>query len=261
MSADRLQFRKRTNDGTRLVPTTDADVITIGDLMLYDVTTDTVRPASTQADQLAPLANQILFVQNFVGVARTGKLADVVKQISIDFESDGQYEYPVEAATFDIGEYLTISETAAGTALENQELEKTENKALALFVCVEEKVVAAGERLFVQLVRSRINNQLGRPSLDAQVGAIEILGANRTLLLTDPTITQFDPAGARDLIMPDEALSAGVIRLVKNEADAAEDITVRDSTDSNTIVVISRDQIALLYSDATKWDGGIMPET
>ena len=261
MSADRLQFRKRTSDGTRLVPTTDADLITIGDLMLYDESTDTVRPASTQADQLSALANQILFVQNFVGVARTGKLATVVKQISIDFESDGQYEYPAEAATYDIGEYLTISEDVAATGLENQELEKTENKALALFVVVEERIVAAGDRIFCQLVRSRINNMLGRPSLDAQVGAIEILGANRTLLLTDPTITQFDPAGARDLIMPDEALSAGQIRIVKNEADAAEDITVRDSTDSNTITVISRDEAAVLWCDGTKWDGGLLQET
>ncbi len=261
MSADRLQFRKRTNDGTRLVPTTDADVVTIGDLMLYDESTDTVRPASTQADQLTPLANQILFVQNFVGIARTGKLATVAKQVSIDFESDGQYEYPAEAATFDIGEYLTISETAAGTALENQELEKTENKALALFVCVEEKVVAAGDRLFVQLVRSRINNQLGRPTIDVQVGAIEILGANRTVLPNDPTVLQLDPAGARNVIMPVEATEPGRVRMIKNEADAAEDITVRDSGDANTIAVISRDELGLFYCDGTKWDGGILQET
>ncbi len=83
----------------------------------------------------------------------------------------------------------------------------------------------------------------------------ETLSGAVTLSEAYPSITKFDPGGAhRDVTLDAEtAAKHGLLRLVVNSADAAENLVCKDA-DANTIVTINQNEAALLYNDgANGW--------
>lgn len=102
---------------------------------------------------------------------------------------------------------------------------------------------------------SRLNMddiELRRPTITNKLrfGYItKTLAADLTLDADMPTCLVLDPGGAgRKLIMPLETVDAnkGLAFFVRNGADAAEDITVRNNADGATIGVISQNECAWL---------------
>jgi hypothetical protein len=78
------------------------------------------------------------------------------------------------------------------------------------------------------------------------------LGANLTLDADSPTIMTIDPTAARDLVLPAEADSVGLMFVILNAADAAEDITVKDDG-AATIGTISQNEIGILFCNGVAW--------
>lgn len=72
------------------------------------------------------------------------------------------------------------------------------------------------------------------------------------LVLTDasPGIQSLDPASARDVTFPAEA--EGLIFLIVNRSNGAEDITVKNDN-GDTLGVVSEDEVALFICDGTGW--------
>lgn len=66
----------------------------------------------------------------------------------------------------------------------------------------------------------------------------------------------FDPAGARDLTLPDAADVAGEEITVSNTANAAEIITIK--ADSATVCTPTQNEDAILWSNGTAWRGGVV---
>lgn len=77
------------------------------------------------------------------------------------------------------------------------------------------------------------------------------LAGNLTLTSDYPSILRLDPGGSsRDVTWEAEANSEGVLRLIVNAADAAENLVIKDDGGS-TIATVNEGDSALMYCDGT----------
>jgi len=82
------------------------------------------------------------------------------------------------------------------------------------------------------------------------------LGGAATLDRDTGFLTFIDPGGAtRVLTMP--AAEKGLIFLITNTADAAEDLTISDPVGPTTRGTISQNEMAFVYSDGVRWYVGV----
>lgn len=90
----------------------------------------------------------------------------------------------------------------------------------------------------------------------------QALGAALTLDKSSPLINYIDPGGAgRVVTLPAEADSKGLIFLITNTADAAEDLTVKEDSNTTTIVTISQSESAIIFCNGVLWSGGVLKAT
>jgi len=67
-----------------------------------------------------------------------------------------------------------------------------------------------------------------------------------------PPVVICDPGGgAIDLLLPAE--SEGLIFWIVNTADAAEAITVKEDSDTTTVISVAQNEAALVVCDGTNW--------
>ena len=85
-------------------------------------------------------------------------------------------------------------------------------------------------------------------------GNRETLAANKTLTHDDKTFQVLDPGGAaRDVLLPAE--KDGAIFIVANNADAAENLVVKEDAGTTTIATVAQDGVGIFVSDGTGWAG------
>lgn len=109
------------------------------------------------------------------------------------------------------------------------------------------------------------NDVLGIRADDITIASLLKLGVNsQTLAATYtmdhemPPLQFLDPGGAgRTVLLPTEADSKGLVFVIINKADAAEDLTIKDDSNTNTIGTISQNELALLVCDGTTWSIGV----
>lgn len=83
---------------------------------------------------------------------------------------------------------------------------------------------------------------------------VETLSGNKTLSPGDDTMQRLDPGGSgRDINLPDASTNGGLAFLIANFADAAEDLTVKDSGGS-TVVTVSQNEQAWVASGDGSWN-------
>lgn len=82
----------------------------------------------------------------------------------------------------------------------------------------------------------------------------EEMDGNLTLTVDSPTMLFLDPTTARDVILPAEADSDGLVFFIVNTANGAETITVKDDG-SSTIVTPGQNENAIVFCDGTTWKG------
>lgn len=81
---------------------------------------------------------------------------------------------------------------------------------------------------------------------------VQALGGAATVDRDMPFMAFIDPNGAtRVLTLP--AAERGLIWLITNTADAAEDLTISDPVGPTTRGTISQNEGALVYSDGVRW--------
>lgn len=103
------------------------------------------------------------------------------------------------------------------------------------------------------IVRGALWAALGGYHEDTLTGGV-------TLGSTYPTLTGFDPGGAGRTIVLDGSTAAvgdgaisGMIRVILNRADAAENLTVNDAL-ANTIATLNQNDAGIFYHDPdTGW--------
>jgi hypothetical protein len=85
--------------------------------------------------------------------------------------------------------------------------------------------------------------------------------AGATTLDRDMGLLSFlDPGGAtRVLTLP--AAELGLLFIITNTADAAEDLTISDPLGPATRGTISQNEVGIVYSDGVRWYVGMMTTT
>ena len=85
---------------------------------------------------------------------------------------------------------------------------------------------------------------------------IEAITDNYQLTVNHPTLLFLDPnGGAKDVLLPAEASSAGLTFLIVNDADASENLVVKEDSDTTTILTIGQGAAGILWCDGTDWHG------
>lgn len=80
------------------------------------------------------------------------------------------------------------------------------------------------------------------------------LAGEDTLTKNSATVQVLDPDGAaRDVLLPPEADSLGRIMIIINTAGGAENLVVKEDSDTTTIVTVSQNERAILFCDGTAW--------
>lgn len=93
----------------------------------------------------------------------------------------------------------------------------------------------------------------GKKQFQNEAQNTETLAANKTLIGKDSRHQRLDPGGsARDVTLPAEATSKGLVFEILNTADAAENLVVKDDG-ASTIVTISQNEKATVVCDGTAW--------
>lgn len=80
---------------------------------------------------------------------------------------------------------------------------------------------------------------------------IETLTGTKALAASDDFLQVLDPDGARTVELPPEA--EGLHYVIVNEADMAEDITVKEDAGSTTIATVSQGETGAFWCDGTTW--------
>ncbi len=243
--------RGKRKDGRVDLPVASATVIEAGDLVYLDTAANDVKPASSQADNGAEERNQAEYAQNHYGVAEHASANGDTRDVLVNASLETEYEFAVPSAVYRAGDLLGASENGAGDGLEDQQLEAVTSKDLAIAVVTDDSASA----------RTTVNCKFLKsakyaPQLPARADAnTETLTGDRVLTHDDTKLQLIDPGGAsRNLDLPAEEESAGLTFFIKNQADAAEDLTVRDDA-AATVVTISQNEGAIVWCDGTTWVG------
>lgn len=79
------------------------------------------------------------------------------------------------------------------------------------------------------------------------------LAGNLTLVVKSMPVQYLDPGGAsRTITLPAEASSEGLVFLIVNTANNAEDLTVQSDAPA-TVTIVGQNEMALLVCDGTTW--------
>lgn len=114
----------------------------------------------------------------------------------------------------------------------------------------------------MDLVNSSAYGLLVREGFKLGTYTFDAGGAEATLAATYPPVIRCDPGGgAIDLLLPAEADSEGLVFVIFNTADAAEAITVKEDSDTTTIISLAQGEVGLVHCDGTSWLGGMVGAT
>lgn len=108
--------------------------VAIGDLLYWDSTT--IKKASQQADQGTEPLNQALFASKFIGVSKDQRLSTETTADDRTIETDTVVDATCPSSTWEIGDLVGPSENSGGDGLENQQVEKVTDPALAIGYCI-----------------------------------------------------------------------------------------------------------------------------
>lgn len=83
------------------------------------------------------------------------------------------------------------------------------------------------------------------------------LSATLTMEAGATPVQLLDPNGAgKTVLLPPE--SRGLTFLIWNKADAAEDLTIKDDSNTTTILTVSQNEAGVLYCDGTSWHRALL---
>lgn len=88
---------------------------------------------------------------------------------------------------------------------------------------------------------------------------VELLAANKTLVVADLPVQKLDPGGSdRDVTLPAEGDSTDIVFVIFNTADGAgEDLTIKNDG-AATIGILCPGQAGMFSCDGTYWVGGLL---
>ncbi len=227
--------------------------IEAGDLVY--LASNAATPASSQTDNVGEEANQAEFARKFLGVSRDASPSGTTDAIMVDTGTDVEYTFTVVSGTYRTGDLLGISE-ASGTELADQVLEAVTSLDLAI-VKVSDDSASARTSVKGRLIRT-LFAPVVKPRADVNT---QTLSGDLVLTHDSPEMHFLDPDGsARNVDLPAEEESEGLLFWICNTADGAETITVRDDA-AATIATLAQNEHGYFLSNGTIWVGTANTET
>lgn len=205
----------------------------------------------TYASEAAAMA---LLAQNFVGLANMARTALDVQQDEFPVALGRERVMDCTSATFEVGDLLGGVANGGGTALENQKLQKVYSHDMAVAV-VTKRYASATTRVQCTFLRKKPQLQSQQGFLPMFQGAATVVNTagNTTLAVTANPIQAIDPNGAgRDVTLPAASAWRNRALFIKNTADAAETITVKDDA-AATINTLAQNTSGLYISSGAAW--------
>lgn len=132
------------------------------DLMYH--TGDDVKPAGSQTDETHLLANQIVFANNFAGLAATAKTSSQGADTAFPVIIDAVVDMACSSSAWEVGDLVGIAEASSGTALDPTTVAKVTVKAAAIGHCVERQA-SAGTTVKCRLTSNLLLNPSRRKAI------------------------------------------------------------------------------------------------
>lgn len=242
------------------LPAPASTVIEVGDLTWWDSANELVKPASSQADAGSEVLNQLDFARNFAGVSNQQRISGQTTAGTLTVLQEGVFQYPCPATDWAAGDLIGASENAGGDGLEDQQVEKVTSPALAIGVCIEG--TAAGATLVKGFFAGKVlHNALTR--LDRGIGnfqgqaATTLADAAVVLTVDANPVLNMVPTAARNVDLPAEAKSKGLLFFFTNNSAGANTVTFRSSA-AGAIKgngAVPQNKTGIFWCDGTNWNG------
>lgn len=197
--------------------------VAVGDLMFHD--TNDVKPASSQADGGSEALNQAAFAPLFAGLARDARtVSETTAVTAFPVATDVVVEMPCASDTYEVGDRVTVLESAGGIALENQKLTKTTDETLAIGYALK-RYGSATTTVLVRLV-SRVLPHNPSPDSTAQLTSATLpvlifngaTGINEIRIPTNLADALSLESSAGDILVIDTTTGAVAVTLTTSAA-------------------------------------------
>lgn len=126
-----VQRHRYGEPNVEVVPVASATAISIGDLLWYDASDDTAKPASSYTWNTDLATTQGTFKDVFCGVALSAHVANDTKVTTVRVATAGVHEFDCASATFDLGTFIGPAKQT-GDLLEAQKVVAVANATLAI---------------------------------------------------------------------------------------------------------------------------------
>lgn len=228
--------------------------IEVNDLMYWDAGNSVAKPASSQADKLSEALNQAEFARNFIGISNSARQATDTVAGVVRVQTDGLFQLPCVSSTFEVGDLLGADEAASGTALEDQQVRKVLFPHLAIAV-VTQRYASATTRVWCRLLSRRAHDLANRfhgvGGFQGH-GSTALADANVTLTVDHNPICAQIPTAHRDITLPTEAQSAGLMFFFANNSAGAFNMVVKNAA-AATLATIAQNKRGIAWCDGTTW--------
>lgn len=132
------RFVQPTMTRTVVYPAKASIVISVGDLLYYDTSDGYAKPLSAKVGSGVVNTDQVFVHDNFIGVARSARIALQTTDGTVTVETDCIYDADCASATFVPGDLVTAfsSGAAAAGAISDQKIDSTALTTEAIGVVV-----------------------------------------------------------------------------------------------------------------------------
>jgi hypothetical protein len=132
------RFVQPTLTRTVVYPAKGGIVISVGDLLYYDTTDGYAKPLSAKVGSGVINTDQVFAHDNFIGVARSARIALQTTDGTVTVETDCIYQADCPSGTFVPGDLVTAfsSGAAAAGAIADQKIDTTALSSEAIGVVV-----------------------------------------------------------------------------------------------------------------------------
>ena len=250
-----------SDNRTTVQPFPASLAVAVGDLCFWDSVALVAKPASSRADKGSLVLNQRDFQGIFLGVSLDQRLPtetstgnDSRRALALD----GIFDCDCTSTTWEIGDLVAIDRNASTSINYNQQVAKVSNPGLAIGNVIKREPTATTK------VRARLTSSLLFADWTSALliggqgrGATVLSDASQSITAATNPFISMVPTAARNVTLPDEATSVGLVFYFTNNSAGAFTVTFLAS---NAGAVkgngaCPQNKTALLWCDGTNWNG------
>lgn len=255
---------------TRRFPFPASVAVSVGDLLYWDAAAKQAKPLTSLTTGASEAIDQATVASNFLGVSMDARLstetdANAVRVVTLD----GLFEMDCVSFTPVLGD-LVGATWNGGAALVNQVVKKVSSLNLAIGIVVGIPTQAANAEQWGNATTKVLVRVISRKAYDLLTtvgdmggmqgtGVTTLTDAAQTLTVASTPMLNMVPTAARNVTLPAEASSAGLMFYFTNNSAGAFSVTFLASGGGSIKGngVVGQNKTAILWCDGTNWNGHV----